>query len=46
MDVGREGTESCVDSDLLVQMVREVGALRVGRFYRERTVTGQYANTA
>jgi len=43
MDVGRDGTESCVDSDLLVQMVREVGALRVGRFYRERTVTGQYA---
>src|SRR5258708_39624728 len=24
-------------------MVREVGDVRVGRFYRERTVTGQYA---
>jgi hypothetical protein len=42
-DVGRAGTSSRVDADLLVQMVKEVGALRVGRYYRERTVTGQYA---
>jgi hypothetical protein len=43
IEVGREGAASCVDSDLLVQLVKEVGALQVGRFYRERTVTGQYA---
>ena len=43
MQLGRDGTSSCVDSDLLVQMVKEVGALTVGRYYRERTVTGQYA---
>jgi hypothetical protein len=43
MDVGRTGASSRVDADLLVQMVKEVGALKVGRFYRERTVTGQYA---
>jgi hypothetical protein len=43
METGREGATSCVDSDLLVQMVKEVGALTVGRYYRERTVTGQYA---
>lgn len=43
MDLGRDGSSSSVDSDLLVQMVKEVGALTVGRYYRERTVTGQYA---
>jgi len=43
MEVGRDGAASRVDSDLLVQMVKEVGALKVGRYYRERTVTGQYA---
>jgi Serine dehydrogenase proteinase len=43
MEIGRDGASSCVDSDLLVQMVKEVGALTVGRYYRERTVTGQYA---
>jgi len=43
MELGREGASSSVDSDLLVQMVKEVGALTVGRYYRERTVTGQYA---
>jgi hypothetical protein len=43
MEIGRDGASSCVDSDLLVQMVKEVGALTVGRYYRERTVTSQYA---
>lgn len=32
-----------VDSDLLVAMVRSVGALQVGKFFRERNVTGFYA---
>ena len=35
--------KSCVDSDLLVQMVQQVGALTVGRYYRERLITGHYA---
>jgi hypothetical protein len=39
----RQGAVSCVDSDLLVQMVKEIGALTVGRYYRERTLTGHYA---
>lgn len=32
-----------VDSELLVAMVRDVGALQVGKFFRERNVTGYYA---
>src|ERR1700689_1457472 len=39
----RDCATSSVDSDLLVQMVKEVGALTVGRYYRERKLTGQYA---
>ena len=34
-----------VDSDLLVAMVKEVGAMQVGKYYRERNLTGQYAET-
>jgi hypothetical protein len=34
---------SRVDSDLLVQMVKEVGALEVGKYFRARTLTGHYA---
>jgi hypothetical protein len=34
---------SSVESELLVEMVRQVGALNVGRFFRERTLTGHYA---
>jgi hypothetical protein len=34
---------TCVDSDLLVAMVKEVGALQVGKYFRERTLTGHYA---
>jgi hypothetical protein len=41
--LGRNTSASCIDSDLLVQMVKEVGALTVGRYYRERAVTGHYA---
>lgn len=33
-----------VERHLLVEMVRQIGALNVGRFFRERTVTGRYAN--
>lgn len=34
---------STVDSDLLVQLVKEVGALNVGKFYRLRQYSEQYA---
>ena len=34
-----------VDSDLLVAMVKEVGAMEVGKYYRERNLTGKYAET-
>jgi hypothetical protein len=34
-----------VDADLLVAMVQEVGAMEVGKYYRERNLTGQYAET-
>jgi hypothetical protein len=43
MQMDRKNSCSSVDSDLLVQMVKEVGALKVGRYYRERTLTGHYA---
>jgi hypothetical protein len=36
-------SETNVDSELLVAMVRSVGALQVGKFFRERNVTGFYA---
>jgi hypothetical protein len=41
--LGRNASASNIDSDLLVQMVKEVGALTVGRYYRERALTGHYA---
>jgi hypothetical protein len=34
-----------VDSDLLVAMVEEVGAMEIGKYYRERNLTGRYAQT-
>jgi hypothetical protein len=42
-EIGGKNSTSSVDSDLLVQMVKEVGALRVGKYYRERSLTGHYA---
>jgi len=33
-----------VDCELLVEMTKQVGALNVGRFFRERTLTGHYAD--
>jgi hypothetical protein len=36
-------SDTNVDSELLVAMVRNVGALQVGKFFRERNVTGFYA---
>ena len=42
--IGCKGTTT-VDSDLLVAMVREVGAMQVGKYYRERMLTGHYAET-
>jgi len=32
-----------VDSELLVAMVKDVGSLRVGKFFRERNLTAHYA---
>jgi hypothetical protein len=32
-----------VDSDILVEMVKQVGALQVGKYFRERVLTGFYA---
>ena len=40
---GHHGKGSTVESELLVEMVRQVGALNVGKFYRERELTGEYA---
>jgi hypothetical protein len=36
---------SNVDSELLVAMVEEVGAMEIGKYYRERNLTGRYAQT-
>lgn len=41
--LGRDTSTTKVDSDLLVEMVKQVGALQVGKFFRERTLTGHYA---
>lgn len=38
------GPCSDVDCALLVEMVKQVGALNVGRFFRERTLTGHYGH--
>lgn len=32
-----------IDSDLLVKMVDEIGALQIGKYFRERNLTGVYA---
>lgn len=40
---GGQEAKTDVESQLMVEMVRQVGALNIGRFYRERTVTGEYA---
>jgi hypothetical protein len=34
---------SSVESDVLVQMVKDIGALGIGKFYRERQLTRDYA---
>lgn len=36
---------SNVDSDLLCALVKEVGAMEIGKYYRERNLTGRYAQT-
>ena len=40
--LGSKNTSS-VDSDLLVKMVEQITALTVGKYFRERTLTGHYA---
>jgi hypothetical protein len=39
----RSHSLSSVESDLLVEMTRQLGALNIGKFYRARTLTGYYA---
>lgn len=41
--IGRKGSTSNVDSDLLVELCRQVEAMTVGKYFRERTITGYYA---
>ena len=41
-ELGSESSTT-VESDLLVEMVKQVGALNIGGFYRERTFTEHYA---
>jgi len=41
-ELGSDG-KTAVDSDILVEMVKQVGALHVGKYYRERLLTGHYA---
>lgn len=41
--LGCDHSNSDVDSKLLVAMVNQVGAMRLGKFYRERSLTGHYA---
>lgn len=41
--LGRDQSRTQVDSDLLVSLVQGVGPLQVGKFFRERTLTGHYA---
>jgi hypothetical protein len=38
-----EDAQSTVESDLLMKMVEEVGALVLGSYYRTRNLTGRYA---
>ena len=40
--IGSKNTSS-VDSELLVKMVEQVTAITVGKYFRERTLTGHYA---
>jgi hypothetical protein len=41
--LGCSGARTRVESDLLVKMVDQVGALQIGGFFRARRLTGQYA---
>jgi hypothetical protein len=38
-----ENADSSVESDLLVEMLKQMGAMNVGKFYRTRTLTAYYA---
>jgi hypothetical protein len=44
LDDDIENWETQVDSELLVEMVRQVTAIRVGELYRESSVTAHYAS--
>ncbi len=43
VDEGYENAETNVEGDLLTTMVKDVGTLRIGKYYRERNLTGSYA---
>ncbi|SRR5579885_1808662 len=40
---GLEGAQSDVESQVLTEMLEQVKAINVGRYYRERTLTGYYS---
>jgi len=42
-DTVRESLCATIGSDLLCRMVDQIGALKVGEYYRARTLTGHYA---
>jgi hypothetical protein len=37
-------THSNVESDVLVEMVRQINSTQIGKLYRQRTLTAHYAN--
>lgn len=39
-----EDTKSTVESDVLIEMVRQISAIDIGTFYRQRTLTVYYAH--
>lgn len=43
VDKGYVKTKTNVESELLTTMVKDVGTLRIGKYYRERNLTGSYA---
>ncbi|MFQ5998787.1 MAG: hypothetical protein ACE5KO_05725 [Candidatus Bathyarchaeia archaeon] len=41
---GWQEAKSSVESDMLCQMVEELGVIEIGKFYREKNLTREYAN--
>ncbi len=43
-DNGFKDSKSTVEADLLVQLAQQIDGINIGRYYRERTLTGYYAH--